>query len=176
MAQLKKTRFTKIEAGLKLVSAPTTVKLNNLSAGECNLVRKFFQGTLDGFYLLSRVSVRACACQLYTLSLQDHCSHTLAGCCPLDCQENSLSANLVLWLPCCSRQGMLCQATSWTPCVCDDVSCMTRNAQPVKALQPGQRCPAALATLNTAAKVRPALTRRHTTRRREQSRRHPLLR
>ena len=48
-------RSNKIHAGLQLLVAPITVKLNNLSAMEINTIRPFFQGSLDRFYSLSQV-------------------------------------------------------------------------------------------------------------------------
>jgi len=50
-----KVRMSKIAAGLQVLQGPMTVKLNNLSAVECNVIRPFFQGSLDRFYLLSKV-------------------------------------------------------------------------------------------------------------------------
>ena len=38
-----------------------TVKLNNLSAAECNMIRMLFKGTLDHFHQISKVRVRAAA-------------------------------------------------------------------------------------------------------------------
>ena len=52
---LRKVRFTKVDAGLRILSGPMTVKLNNLSAMECNLIRPFFAGALDRFYRLAKV-------------------------------------------------------------------------------------------------------------------------
>ena len=51
-------RWKKIDSGLKILQGPMTVKLNNLSAMECNMIRAFFQGSLDQFYKLERVSGR----------------------------------------------------------------------------------------------------------------------
>ena len=47
---VRKVRFTKVDSGLRILSGPMTVKLNNLSAMECNLIRPFFAGVLDRFY------------------------------------------------------------------------------------------------------------------------------
>ena len=55
MESLRKLRGTKIDAGLKVLQGPMTVKLNNLSAMECNVIRPFFQGALDQFYKLGKV-------------------------------------------------------------------------------------------------------------------------
>ena len=52
---LRKVRFTKVDAGLRILAGPMTVKLNNLSAMECNLIRPFFAGALDRFYRLAKV-------------------------------------------------------------------------------------------------------------------------
>ena len=53
-----KVRLSKVNAGLQVLQGPMTVKLNNLSAAECNVIRPFFQGALDRFHLLA--SVRLC--------------------------------------------------------------------------------------------------------------------
>ncbi|EIE21712.1 GINS complex, Psf2 component [Coccomyxa subellipsoidea C-169] len=50
-----KVRLSKINAGLQVLQGPMTVKLNNLSAAECNVIRPFFQGALDRFHLLAAV-------------------------------------------------------------------------------------------------------------------------
>jgi GINS complex subunit 2 len=50
-----KVRLSKIYAGLQVLQGPMTVKLNNLSAVECNVIRHFFQGALDRFHLLAMV-------------------------------------------------------------------------------------------------------------------------
>ena len=55
VGDLCKVRFSKINAGLQVLQGPMTVKLNNLSAAECNVIRAFFQGALDRFYLLAQV-------------------------------------------------------------------------------------------------------------------------
>ena len=57
MESLRKLRSTKIDAGLKVLHGPMTVKLNNLSAMECNVIRPFFQGALDQFQKLSKVDL-----------------------------------------------------------------------------------------------------------------------
>ena len=59
---VRKVRFTKVDSGLRILSGPMTVKLNNLSAMECNLIRPFFAGALDRFYQLSKVSAEVCGC------------------------------------------------------------------------------------------------------------------
>ena len=51
-----KVRMSKICAGLQVLQGPMTVKLNNLSAMECNVVRPFFQGSLAQFQALAGVS------------------------------------------------------------------------------------------------------------------------
>lgn len=43
--------------GLKALEGPITVKLNNVSAMECNIIRHFFQGALNQFYKLAQVSL-----------------------------------------------------------------------------------------------------------------------
>lgn len=48
-------RFQKIDMGLKALEGPITVKLNNVSAMECNMIRHFFQGALNHFYKLAQV-------------------------------------------------------------------------------------------------------------------------
>ena len=48
-------RMSKICAGLQVLQGPMTVKLNNLSAMECNIVRPFFQGSLAQFQALAGV-------------------------------------------------------------------------------------------------------------------------
>lgn len=53
-----KVRLSKINAGLQVLQGPMTVKLNNLSAAECNVIRPFFQGALDRFHLLASVCLR----------------------------------------------------------------------------------------------------------------------
>lgn len=52
---VRKVRMTKIHSGLKSLAGPMTVKLNNLSAMECNLMRGLFQGALDRFWKLAQV-------------------------------------------------------------------------------------------------------------------------
>eukprot|EP00197_Chlamydomonas_leiostraca_P002388 CAMPEP_0202859202 /NCGR_PEP_ID=MMETSP1391-20130828/1423_1 /ASSEMBLY_ACC=CAM_ASM_000867 /TAXON_ID=1034604 /ORGANISM="Chlamydomonas leiostraca, Strain SAG 11-49" /LENGTH=226 /DNA_ID=CAMNT_0049538217 /DNA_START=974 /DNA_END=1654 /DNA_ORIENTATION=+ len=51
---IRKVRYSKIEAGLRKVGGPITVKLNNLAAAECNMIRLLFKGTLDHFYELGK--------------------------------------------------------------------------------------------------------------------------
>ena len=57
---VRKVRSTKIDAGLKVLNGPMTVKLNNLSAMECNVIRPFFQGALNRFYKMGLVSFPSC--------------------------------------------------------------------------------------------------------------------
>lgn len=52
---IREERFHKIDMGLKALEGPITVKLNNVSAMECNMIRHFFQGALDQFYRLAKV-------------------------------------------------------------------------------------------------------------------------
>ncbi|KAK9808298.1 hypothetical protein WJX73_009235 [Symbiochloris irregularis] len=52
---VRKVRMTKIHSGLKSLAGPMTVKLNNLSAMECNLMRGLFQGALDRFWKLAQL-------------------------------------------------------------------------------------------------------------------------
>eukprot|EP00955_Chlamydomonas_euryale_P095272 364927-Chlamydomonas_euryale.AAC.16 len=52
---IRKVRYNKIETGLRKVSEAITVKLNNLSAAECNMIRLLFKGTLDHFHQISKV-------------------------------------------------------------------------------------------------------------------------
>ena len=66
-------RWKKIDSGLKILQGPMTVKLNNLSAMECNMIRAFFQGSLDQFYKLERVSGR--------LSTVAYLSAVIQACC-----------------------------------------------------------------------------------------------
>jgi GINS complex subunit 2 len=51
---IRKVRYNKIETGLKKVEEAITVKLNNLSAAECNMIRMLFKGTLDHYYQISK--------------------------------------------------------------------------------------------------------------------------
>lgn len=48
-------RFHKIDMGLKALEGPITVKLNNVSAMECNMIRHFFQGALNQFHKLAQM-------------------------------------------------------------------------------------------------------------------------
>ncbi len=57
IGDLCKVRFSKINAGLQVLQGPMTVKLNNLAAMECNVIRAFFQGALDQFDLLAQVGL-----------------------------------------------------------------------------------------------------------------------
>ena len=51
--------MSKIYAGLQVLQGSMTVKLNNLSAMECNVVRPFFQGSLGQFQALAGVCASA---------------------------------------------------------------------------------------------------------------------
>ena len=53
---IRMERFEKIDKGLQALEGPITVKLNNVSAMECNTIRHFFQGALNRFYKLAQVS------------------------------------------------------------------------------------------------------------------------
>ena len=53
---IRKVRYHKIESGLRKVEKAFTVKLNNLSAAECNMIRLLFKGTLDHFNQISKAS------------------------------------------------------------------------------------------------------------------------
>mmetsp|Transcript_19465 Transcript_19465/g.54172 ORF Transcript_19465/g.54172 Transcript_19465/m.54172 type:complete len:229 (+) Transcript_19465:209-895(+) len=48
--QVRKLRKTKIEAGLKMLQGPMTVKMNNLSSMECNMIRPYFLSSLDRYH------------------------------------------------------------------------------------------------------------------------------
>ena len=63
-------RSNKIHAGLQLLVAPITVKLNNLSAMEINTIRPFFQRSLDRFYSLSQVTVAIAMLHLHALVMR----------------------------------------------------------------------------------------------------------
>ena len=52
--------MTKIQSGLKALQGPMTVKLNNLAAMECNVIRSLFQGALDRFWKQAEV------CQIFS--------------------------------------------------------------------------------------------------------------
>ena len=58
LESIRKVRFNKIETGLRKVTGAITVKLNHLSAAECNQIRLLLQGTLDHFHQLSKVRKR----------------------------------------------------------------------------------------------------------------------
>ena len=62
-------RFEKIDKGLQALEGPITVKLNNVSAMECNTIRHFFQGALNRFYKLAQVS--DCTSWLHNSILSD---------------------------------------------------------------------------------------------------------
>mmetsp|Transcript_8058 Transcript_8058/g.21458 ORF Transcript_8058/g.21458 Transcript_8058/m.21458 type:complete len:224 (+) Transcript_8058:61-732(+) len=51
---IRKVRYHKIESGLRKVENADTIKLNNLAAAECNLIRLLFKGSLDHFYELTK--------------------------------------------------------------------------------------------------------------------------
>lgn len=51
---IRKVRYSKIETGLRKVGGPITVKLNNLAAAECNMIRLLFKGTLEQFHELGK--------------------------------------------------------------------------------------------------------------------------
>ncbi|KAG1676525.1 hypothetical protein FOA52_000068 [Chlamydomonas sp. UWO 241] len=51
---IRKVRYHKIETGLRKVTDAITVKLNNLSAAECNMIRLLFKGTLDHFHQITK--------------------------------------------------------------------------------------------------------------------------
>lgn len=55
--ELKKVRNSKILDGLRKVSGPITVKLNNLSASESNKIRLLFENSLNMWHQLTKVSV-----------------------------------------------------------------------------------------------------------------------
>lgn len=59
-------RFHKIDMGLKALEGPITVKLNNVSAMECNIIRHFFQGALNQFYRLAQVSLQLMCLRMHT--------------------------------------------------------------------------------------------------------------
>eukprot|EP00198_Chlamydomonas_reinhardtii_P000239 XP_001689574.1 DNA replication complex GINS protein [Chlamydomonas reinhardtii] len=52
--ELKKVRNSKILDGLRKVSGPITVKLNNLSASESNKIRLLFENSLNMWHQLSK--------------------------------------------------------------------------------------------------------------------------
>lgn len=55
LKDIRDERFSKIDKGLKALEGPITVKLNNVSAMECNMIRHFFQGALNQFYKLAQM-------------------------------------------------------------------------------------------------------------------------
>lgn len=55
LKDIREERFHKIDMGLRALEGPITVKLNNVSAMECNMIRHFFQGALDQFHRLAKV-------------------------------------------------------------------------------------------------------------------------
>lgn len=73
-----KVRMSKIYAGLQVLQGPMTVKLNNLSAMECNVVRPFFQGSLGQFQALAgvRASAPLLAMPIFPQSDQEHQAST----------------------------------------------------------------------------------------------------
>lgn len=52
---IRKLRLHKIEEGLKALEGPITVKLNNLSCMELNIIRPFFSKALDRFFTISKM-------------------------------------------------------------------------------------------------------------------------
>ena len=56
MNDVRKERFAKIHTGLAALEGMMTVKLNNLSAMEVNVIRGFFRGALDRYARLEKVS------------------------------------------------------------------------------------------------------------------------
>lgn len=66
---IRMERFEKIDKGLQALEGPITVKLNNVSAMECNMIRHFFQGSLNQFYKLAQVS--NCTSWLHNSILSD---------------------------------------------------------------------------------------------------------
>ncbi|GAX72832.1 hypothetical protein CEUSTIGMA_g287.t1 [Chlamydomonas eustigma] len=51
---IRKVRYHKIESGLRKVTHAVEIKLNNLAAAECNMIRLLLNGTLDHFHQLSK--------------------------------------------------------------------------------------------------------------------------
>lgn len=78
-----KVRLSKINAGVQVLQGPMTVKLNNLSAAQCNVIRPFFQGALDRFHLLASVRV---------------CSHALCASCTHSQLHVNTLRNILLWV------------------------------------------------------------------------------
>ena len=82
LREIRQERFHKIDMGLKALEGPITVKLNNVSAMECNMIRHSFQGALNQFYRLSKVTALP-TLQAWHLSrvvshvslLKVHCKH-----------------------------------------------------------------------------------------------------
>ena len=54
---IRTVRYNKIETGIRAIQQAVTVKLNNLSATECNMIRLLFKGTLDNFHHLQKARV-----------------------------------------------------------------------------------------------------------------------
>ena len=80
---IRQERFQKIDNGLKALEGPITVKLNNVSAMECNMIRHFFQGALNQFYKLAQVSTCLPCCTvpaLHSLVLTSHVQDTSLLC------------------------------------------------------------------------------------------------
>lgn len=111
LQRLSNIRRHKIEDGLKEVSQAATVKLNNLSAYEANMIRLSFQGTLNMFLKLEEVSCNAqqlehhiqllgCGRCYLIYSCPAH-AHNL-WCCALgmvlQLLDNALAACCVVWL------------------------------------------------------------------------------
>ncbi len=59
LESLRKVRHHKIEMGLRKLNGPMAVRLNNLAAAECNVIRLLFQGTLDHYWETSKVRAGA---------------------------------------------------------------------------------------------------------------------
>lgn len=79
LESIRKVRYNKIEMGLRKVSEAITVKLNNLSAAECNMIRNLFKGTLDTFHQISKVSVSTSRC-LSVVSVTGLCVSSIPLC------------------------------------------------------------------------------------------------
>ena len=55
LEELKKVRNSKILDGMRKVSGPTIVRLNNLSAGEANKIRLLLASSLNLWHQLQKV-------------------------------------------------------------------------------------------------------------------------
>ncbi len=67
--ELKKVRNSKILDGLRKVSGPITVKLNNLSASESNKIRLLFENSLNMWHQLTKVRLPPC-CTVVTWTVK----------------------------------------------------------------------------------------------------------